>query len=79
MTHPYERLTPDLIMEGVRQIRDWSRIERGVGGIRGQYTRGAQYEGVAAQMNLSTEQLDLIKGEHGELPLLQSCVTSTQS
>jgi len=57
--------TPDIIFEGIRRIQAWSRIHRGVGGLDARYTRCDDYERVAAQMNLSTEELALVTGLHG--------------
>lgn len=56
--------TPDMIMEGIRRIGSWTRVERGVGGIAAVYTRSEDYENVLAQMNLSFEKLSLLTGLH---------------
>jgi len=52
--------TPDIILEGIRRIDSWSRIERGVGGPEAVYTRTEDYESILAQMNLSFERLSLL-------------------
>ena len=36
--------TPDIILEGIRRIESWSRIDRGVGGIAARYERAPDYE-----------------------------------
>jgi len=54
--------TPDIIMEGIRRIDAWSRIERGVGGLEAQYARSDTYEAVLREMSLSFEKLSLVTG-----------------
>ena len=36
--------TPEIILEGIRRIEAWSRIDRGVGGLRAQYARADRYD-----------------------------------
>ncbi|MBI3932915.1 MAG: DUF4388 domain-containing protein [Acidobacteria bacterium] len=52
--------TPDLILEGIRRIDAWSRVDRGVGGLLAVYARSADYEKILAQMTLSFEKLSLL-------------------
>lgn len=52
--------TPDLIVEGIRRIEAWSRIDRAVGGIGARYDRPGGYETVAAKMDLAEEKLKLL-------------------
>jgi uncharacterized protein (TIGR02266 family) len=54
--------TPEVILEGIRQIESWSRIERGIGGIEARYVRADSYEQIVRQMTLSPEQLSLLTG-----------------
>jgi hypothetical protein len=56
--------TPDLILEGLRRVESWSRIERAVGGAQARYARSPAWEAVAAQMALSFEKLELLTGLH---------------
>jgi hypothetical protein len=41
--------TPDLILEGIRRIEAWSRIERGLGGLEARYVRSHDADGILAQ------------------------------
>ena len=52
--------TPDLILEGIRRIESWSRINRGVGGLEAQYQRTPDYENELPSLTLSLEKLDLL-------------------
>lgn len=36
--------TPEIIMEGIRRIEAWSRIDRGVGGLQALYARADRYD-----------------------------------
>lgn len=36
--------TPEMILEGIRRIEAWSRIDRGVGGLEAKYERSGRYE-----------------------------------
>ncbi len=57
--------TPDLILEGLRRVESWSRIERALGGGEAVYARGEGYESVLGQMlTLSFEKLSLLTGLH---------------
>ncbi len=55
--------TPDIIMEGIRRIEAWSRIDRAVGGLAAQYQVTDRAHELARGMILVTEQntmLDLL-------------------
>jgi GYF domain 2/Domain of unknown function (DUF4388)/Tetratricopeptide repeat len=54
--------TPDIILEGIRRIDRWSRIERAVGGLETRYDRVEGYEAVLRQMTLSPDKLALLTG-----------------
>lgn len=56
--------TPDIIMEGIRRIEAWSRVDRGVGGVAAMYTRAEDYEKVLAQMSVSFEKLSILTALH---------------
>jgi len=49
--------TPDIILEGIRRIDLWSRIERAVGSLETRYVRARGYEKVLSEMTLSLEKL----------------------
>jgi hypothetical protein len=55
--------TPDIIVEGIRRIEAWSRVDRGVGGLAARYVRAEGYEPVVRGMTLppaKTALLDLL-------------------
>jgi hypothetical protein len=54
--------TPDIILEGIRRIDRWSRIERAVGSLETRYDRVEGYETVLRQMTLSPDKLALLTG-----------------
>jgi hypothetical protein len=53
--------TPDIIVEGIRRIESWTRIDRAVGGLDALYGRVGQWEEIARGMTLTPEQLDILK------------------
>ena len=53
--------TPELILEGIRRIEAWSRIEKGVGGASARYARSPGYEALLTQLNLGANQLALLE------------------
>jgi Domain of unknown function (DUF4388) len=54
--------TPDIILEGIRRIDRWSRIERAVGNLQTRYERVDGYEVVLRQMTLSPDKLAILTG-----------------
>lgn len=69
--------TPDLILEGIRRIESWSRIERGVGGLEARYDRHQDYENVLRQLSLTFEKLSLLTGLNGVRTVESLCEDST--
>lgn len=53
--------TPNIILEGIRRIESWGRIERGMGGLTARYSRTEAGEALAQQMFLSSEQRALLE------------------
>jgi hypothetical protein len=51
--------TPDLIVEGIRRIESWTRIDRAVGGLDARYARADGCEAVLSGMDLPAEKLAL--------------------
>ena len=51
--------TPDLIMEGIRRIESWTRVDRAVGGIEARYARAEGCEAVLSGMEIQPERLAL--------------------
>jgi hypothetical protein len=71
--------TPDVILEGIRRIEAWSRIERGVGGLEARYVRADGYEQALDQMTLSLEKLSLLTALETEQDLGTICRGSSLS
>lgn len=71
--------TPDVILEGVRRVEAWSRIEKGVGGLEARYVRANDYEQTLDQMTLSLEKLSLLTALEAEQDLGTICRQSTLS
>jgi hypothetical protein len=69
--------TPDVILEGVRRVDAWSRVEKGVGGLEARYLRSGDYEQVLDQMTLSLEKLSLLTALEAEQDLGTICRNST--
>ena len=65
--------TPDIILEGVRRIDRWSRIQRAVGTLETRYERVDGYETVLRQMTLSPDKLALLTGLNGVQDLGAIC------
>ena len=68
---------PDIILEGIRRIDRWSRIERAVGSLDTRYERVEGYEAVLRQMTLSPDKLTLLTGLSGVQDLGTICRRST--
>ena len=71
--------TPDVILEGIRRIELWSRIERAVGTMETRYLRTRGYEGVLGEMTLSLEKLSILTGLETEQDVGTICASSTLS
>jgi hypothetical protein len=69
--------TPDIILEGIRRIESWLRINRGVGGLSARYERAPDYEGVLPLMTLSFEKLSLLTGLNDVSPVERLCHDSS--
>jgi hypothetical protein len=71
--------TPDVILEGIRRIELWSRIERAVGPMETRYVRARGYEKVLNEMTLSLEKLSILTGLDTEQDVGAICKNSTLS
>ena len=71
--------TPDAILEGIRRIDSWSRIERAVGSMETRYLRARGYEKVLSEMTLSLEKLSILTGLDVEQDVGTICKSSTLS
>jgi hypothetical protein len=52
--------TPNIILEGIRRIESWSRIDHAVGGIDARYEKGPAGDEVVAELTLTDDQWDLL-------------------
>ena len=57
--------TPDVILEGVRRIESWTRINRGIGGLEARYERAPDFDTGLPALTLSLEKLNLLIGLTG--------------
>ena len=71
--------TPDVILEGIRRIESWSRIEHAVGGMDTRYLRAPGYEKVLGEMTLSLEKLSILTGLEVVQAVDSICSNSTLS
>jgi hypothetical protein len=71
--------TPDVILEGVRRVEEWSRIEKGVGGLEARYRRADAYEETLDRMTLSLEKLSLLTALEDDQDVGSICQQSTLS
>jgi hypothetical protein len=69
--------TPDLVLEGIRRIESWSRVERAVGGPGVYYERAPDYEQALASMTLSFEKLSLVTSLNGKRTVEALCEESS--
>lgn len=71
--------TANIILEGIRRITAWSRIERGIGGPDARYVRAEDYKGRLPEMTLTPEKLLLLAGHEGERDVETICRESDLS
>jgi uncharacterized protein DUF4388 len=71
--------TPDIIMEGIRRIDSWQRVQRAVGGLDACYERTAGYEETLRALNPSLEKLTVLTGLNQPTSLEALCHESTLS
>jgi hypothetical protein len=69
--------TPDLILEGIRRIDAWSRIQAATGGTSARYERADDYEDVIPQMSLSLEKLGILTALHESRTVGEICADSS--
>ena len=68
--------TPEIIVEGIRRIDRWSRVERAVGGLETRYERVDGYQTLVPQMTLSPDKMALLTGLAGVQDLGTICKQS---
>jgi hypothetical protein len=69
--------TADAILEGIRRVEAWSRIERAVGAMDTRYVRAEDYEQILGSMTLSLEKLSLLTSLEGVQDVSTICRNST--
>lgn len=65
--------TADLMMEGIRRLRAWSRIRAGVGGLEQQYVLAPDSATTLAAMSLHKDELGLLAALDGVMSLEDIC------
>lgn len=68
--------TPDIILEGIRRLESWTRIQRAVGGIEARYERTPGYENELPALTLSLEKLNLLVSLHDAADVQTICDSS---
>jgi hypothetical protein len=69
--------TPDLILEGIRRIDAWSRIDRAVGGKDSRYRRARDYDKAIAQMTLTPDMRAIVEQIPEPRSVGEICAAST--
>jgi hypothetical protein len=70
--------TADLIMEGIRRIQSWRRIQRGVGGLGQQYCLAPDTGSTFGDVSLRKEEMDLVAALDGTMSLEEICAAARQ-
>jgi hypothetical protein len=71
--------TPNIILEGIRRIESWARIERGIGGLEARYQQSAEGVVRAIEMSLSSAQRSLLEDLGAPRDVETLCDRSTLS
>jgi hypothetical protein len=71
--------TPELVMEGIRRVESWSRIEAAVGGLDARYEIPPQGNENLSRVSLSAEKLALVQGMLGPRTVDAICRGSSLS
>ena len=69
--------TPDLILEGIRRIDSWTRIDRAVGGLTAQFERMKDWEARLRGVTLAPEKLAILTHLTQPRSVEQICESST--
>ena len=65
--------TPEIILEGIRRIGSWTRIDAAVGGLGAVYERAAAYTDTIGAMRLPPEKAALLRRLETPSPVLALC------
>ena len=65
--------TEDILMEGIRRVKRWSRIQAGAGGLEQRYTLSADATSILEALSLSKDELGLVAMLDGTPTLEEIC------
>jgi hypothetical protein len=65
--------TPEMILEGIRRIESWGRIDRGVGGLRAVYSRANRYDEALRGIVLRPEMQSILTSLEGTRTVDEIC------
>ena len=71
--------TEDILMEGIRRVERWSRIQAGAGALEQRYTPSRESTAILQSMSLSKDELSLVALLDGAPTLEEICAASRQS
>lgn len=71
--------TEDILMEGIRRVERWSRIQAGAGALEQRYTPSPESTAILQSMSLSKDELSLVALLDGAPTLEEICAASRQS
>lgn len=71
--------TPDIILEGIRRIESWSRIERAVGGPETRYCLTPHGADIVSRLTLSADKIAIATGLTSTKTVAQICSASSLS
>jgi hypothetical protein len=71
--------TEDILMEGIRRVQRWSRIQAGVGALDQRYTLSPESTAILEAMSLTKDELSLVAMLDGSPTLEEICGASRQS
>jgi len=71
--------TEDILMEGIRRVQRWSRIQSGAGTLDQRYTLSGESPSILEAVTLSKEELSLVAMLDGTASLEEICASSRQS
>ncbi|HXK12641.1 MAG TPA: DUF4388 domain-containing protein [Vicinamibacteria bacterium] len=67
---------PQLVLDGITQIEEWSRVERGSGGLAARYSPVSGSEGLFRQLTLDVDQAALLRSVKGARDVESLCTES---
>ncbi len=71
--------TEDILMEGIRRVERWSRIQAGAGALDQRYTPSPDSTAILESMSLTKDELSLVALLDGTPSLEEVCASSRQS